>query len=132
VRSFAYFVLWLLCGTAGVRVDAQVPAQDFIPQAIVSFSDAELDQLLGPIALYPDPLIAQLLPAATQPAEITLADRYLQGGGDPNQVDLQPWTAAVKAMAHYPEIIKWLDDNLAWTTQVGQAFQSQPDQVMAR
>ena len=47
-------------------------------------SAAELDQLLGPIALYPDPLIAQILPAATLPSQIVLADRYVNGGGDPN------------------------------------------------
>jgi len=48
---------------------------------------AQLDQMLGPIALYPDPLIAQILPASTLPTQIVLADRYVIGGGDPNQFD---------------------------------------------
>jgi hypothetical protein len=120
----------LLWACASARLQAQIAVAPAAAQA-VTFSDADLDQLLGPIALYPDPLLAQLLPAAAQPAEITLADRYLQSGGDPTQIDAQLWSAAVKAVAHYPEVLKWMDDNLAWTTQVGEAFLYQPEQVMA-
>jgi len=92
------FVLlfWLLVSTS-TRLQAQIAVA---PAQAVTFSDADLDQLLGPIALYPDPLLAQLLPAAGQPAAITLADRYLQGGGDPNQIEAQPWSAGVNAVAH--------------------------------
>jgi hypothetical protein len=92
---------------------------------------AQLDQLLGPIALYPDPLIAEMLPASTLPTQIVLADRYVAGGGDPNQIDQQPWDASVQAMARYPSVLKWMDDNLNWTTQMGQAFLSQQTEVMA-
>jgi hypothetical protein len=91
---------------------------------------AQLDQLLGPIALYPDPLIAQMLSASTVPMQIVLADRYVTGGGDPNQIEQQPWDASVKAMARYPSVLKWMDDNLAWTTQLGQAFLNQQPDVM--
>ena len=59
----------------------------------------QLDQLLGPIALYPDPLIALILPASTLPTQIVLADRYVSGGGDPNQIDQQPWDPSVQALA---------------------------------
>ena len=79
----------------------------------------QLDQLLGPIALYPDPLIAQILPASTLPTQIVLADRYVSGGGDPNQIDQQPWDASVQALARYPNVLKWMDDNLNWTTEAG-------------
>ena len=94
------------------------------------FGPGDLDQLLAPIALYPDPLLAELLPAAMNPAEIVEADRYLESGGDPNQVDFQPWSQAVKAMAHYPDLLRWMDDNIAWTTQAGQAFRNQYQDVM--
>ena len=94
-------------------------------------SPAELDQMLGPIALYPDPLIADILSAATFPSQIVEADRYVGGGGDPSQIEQQPWDPSVQALAHYPNVLKWLDDNLAWTTQVGQAFASQQADVMA-
>ena len=65
---------------------------------------AQLDQLLGPIALYPDPLIAQILPASTFPTQIVLADRYVSGGGDPNRIDQQPWDPSVQALARYPGV----------------------------
>jgi hypothetical protein len=93
-------------------------------------SSGELDQMLQPIALYPDPLIAQLLPAATLPSEIVLADRYVSGGGDPNLIDQQSWDPSVQALARYPAVLKWMDDNLAWTTALGQAFLSQQQDVM--
>ncbi len=90
----------------------------------------ELSQMLAPIAIYPDPLISELLPAATFPEEIVVADRYLAANGDPNLIDQQPWDASVQALARYPAVLKYLDDNLAWTTAVGQAFLAQPDDVM--
>jgi len=92
---------------------------------------AQLDQLLGPIALYPDPLIAEMLPACGLPTQIVLADRYVTGGGDPNQITQQPWDASVQAMARYPSVLKWMDDNLNWTAQIGQAFLNQQPDVMA-
>ena len=93
-------------------------------------SGEQLDQLLGPIALYPDPLIAQILPASTLPTQIVMADRYISGGGDPNQIDQQPWDASVQALARYPNVLKWMDDNLNWTTELGQAFLNQQQDVM--
>ena len=98
--------------------------------AFQPLSDQQLDQLLGPIALYPDPLLAQILPAATLPTQIVLADRYLASGGDPSQIDAQPWDASVQAVARYPAVLQYLDDNLGWTTELGLAFVNQPQQVM--
>ncbi len=93
-------------------------------------SAADLDRMLGPIALYPDPLLAQLLPAATLPEQVVLADRYLREGGDVNMVDAQPWDNSIKALARYPATLRMLDDNLAWTTDLGRAFLNQPADVM--
>ncbi len=95
------------------------------------YADDSLDQLLRPIALYPDPLLAEVLTAATMPAQIVVADRYVNGGGDLSQIAAQPWDPSIQALAHYPTVLKWLDDNLAWTTEVGQAFLSQQADVMA-
>lgn len=120
----------LLCGPAVLPTSAQlaVPPPTPVYQPI---PDPQLDQLLGPIALYPDPLLAQVLRAAAFPAQIVLADRYVMGGGDPSQIDWQPWDPSVRAMAHYPSILKYMDDNLGWTTELGQAFLYQQEQVMA-
>jgi len=122
----------LLCVFAGtvISTHAQMAAPPPMP-AGQPVSDAQLDQLLGPIALYPDPLIAQILPASTLPTQIVLADRYVTGGGDTNQIDQQPWDASVQAVARYPSVLKWMDDNLNWTTQLGQAFLNQQPAVMA-
>jgi len=121
----------LLCGFAGAAMSAR--AQTVVPPPMPAYqplSYQQLDQLLGPIALYPDPLIAQILPASTLPTQIVLADRYVSGGGDPNQIEQQPWDASVQALAHYPSVLKWMDDNLEWTTELGQAFLNQQQDVM--
>jgi len=87
-----------------------------------------MDQLLGPIALYPDPLIAEILPAATLPNEIVMADRYIGQGGDPTKSQSRLGSER-QALAHYPNVLKWMDDNLAWTTELGK-LSSPADYVM--
>jgi len=89
-----------------------------------------LDSLLGPIALYPDALVALMLPAATSPTDVVLAARYLSAKGDPAAVNSQPWSDSVKALVHYPDVLKWMDENLPWTQSLGQAFLDQPADVM--
>jgi hypothetical protein len=120
-------LILLFISGAAVRAQAPVPPSGAVASAL---SPDQLDQLVGPIALYPDPLIAEILPAATLPSEIVLADRYVSQGGDPNQLANQGWDPSVQALAHYPNVLKWMDDNLTWTTQLGQAFQSQQADVM--
>ncbi len=124
-------IVVLLCVLAGaarsMRAQVAVPPPMYAYQPL---ADAQLDQLLGPIALYPDPLIAQILPASTLPTQVVLADRYVSGGGDPNQIDQQPWDPSVQALARYPSVLKWMDDNLNWTTELGQAFLNQQQDVM--
>ncbi len=124
-------IVVLLCVFAGAALS--VRAQTAVPPPTPAYqplSYQQLDQLLGPIALYPDPLIAQILPASTLPTQIVLADRYVSGGGDPNQIDQQPWDPSVQALARYPNVLKWMDDNLNWTTDLGQAFLNQQEDVM--
>jgi hypothetical protein len=62
--------------------------------------------------------------------QVVLVDRYLREGGDVNQMDSQPWDNSLKALARYPATLRMLDDNLAWTTDLGQAFLNQPADVM--
>lgn len=109
----------------GAQEPVPPPAPQYQP-----LSSLGLDQLLAPIALYPDPLLAQILPAATLPSQVVLADRYVSGGADPNLIDQQPWDPSVQALARYPTVLKWMDDNLAWTTELGEAFLYQQPDVM--
>ncbi len=113
------------------------PAQDVrsapLPPTRASsaqLSPEQLDELLGPIALYPDALIAIMLPAATASSEVVLAARYLQADRNTLQIDHQPWDDSVRALAHYPDTIRWMDENLAWTKQLGEVFLAQPDDAM--
>jgi len=96
----------------------------------LSASD-QLDQLLGPIALYPDPLLSLILPASTFPSDLTSAASYVDSSGDPDQVAGQPWDPSVKALVHYPAVVTWMAQNTTWTQAVGAAFAARPADVMA-
>ncbi len=93
------------------------------------FTDQELDDLLAPIALYPDPLLAEILPASTYPEDVADAAAWLAGGGDPSRIDEQNWGDSVKAVAHYPEILSMMSGDMDWTADVGDAFLNQPEDV---
>jgi hypothetical protein len=111
------------------NLKAQAPAaqSDSAPQ----YSADDLDKMLGPIALYPDPLIALILPASTTPSDVVLADRYVADKGDPDKVDGKEWDQSIKALVHYPDVLHYMDQNLDWTTDLGQAFIAQPADVMS-
>jgi len=106
--------------------DQQVQ-DDYAPY--VPYSPDQLDNLLAPIALYPDPLLAQVLPAATFVDQIDDADRWVRANGQQG-IDDQPWDVSVKAVAHYPEVLDMMDERLDWTTAVGQAYVNQSTDVM--
>ena len=94
-----------------------------------AYTDQELDRLLAPIALYPDPLLAQMLPASTYPAEIADAEDWLNRGGDASRIDGQDWDESVKTIAHYPDILNMTAQYLDWTADLGEAFLNQPEDV---
>jgi len=102
------------------------------------YSEPQLEQLLAPIALYSDPLLAQILMAATYPLEVVQADRWVQ---DPNNaalkgdqlaaaLDAQPWDPSVKSLVPFPQILRMMDNNLTWTEQLGDAFLAGQPEVM--
>ncbi|NSW84734.1 MAG: DUF3300 domain-containing protein [Syntrophobacteraceae bacterium] len=101
-----------------------------------AFSQEELDQMLAPIALYPDSLLAQILMAATYPVEVVQADRWLKQNknlkGDQlnNALDKMNWDLSVKALVPFPDVLAMMSENLDWTQKVGDAFLGQQDQVM--
>jgi hypothetical protein len=89
-----------------------------------------LDQLMAPIALYPDPLVSLILPASTYPDQVQQAASFLQGGGTPDQAGGMGWDPSVQGLAHYPSVIEWMAANYDWTVQLGGAFANQPADVM--
>lgn len=127
-RIFNLTILFFALGALPLCAQeaAPPPAPAYQP-----LSQYQLDLMLAPFALYPDPLISEMLPVATFPAQIVMADRYLSSGGDPNAIDqLPPWDPSVQALLHYPTVLQWMDTNLQWTTEVGQAFLNQQQDVM--
>lgn len=105
----------------------QVPPQDQ-GAAYENFSPEQLDNLLSPIALYPDPLLAQVFVAATFPDQVEEAARYVRANGQ-NGVDDQDWDVSVKAVAHYPTVVGMMADKIDWTTSLGQAYVNQSTDV---
>ena len=106
---------------------ATAHAQDSSPA--VTASASQLERLLAPIALYSDPLLAQVLLAATFPDQITDAAAFVRTHGT-GGVDDQSWDVSVKAVAHYPTILNMMDAKPEWTTELGQAYASQSSDVM--
>jgi len=90
----------------------------------------QIEILVGPIALYPDALVALILPASTRPSDIVLAARFLERDEDIDTLATQPWEDSVKSLCRYPEVIAYLNENLAWTQSLGDCFLLQPVEVM--
>lgn len=142
-----------LFGLAGALalVISQGPAghaQEALPSSAPSPADSapgpapgqatqqQLQQLVSPIALYPDMLVAQILAASTYPTQIVEADRWLQqnknlkGQQLADAVNQQPWDPSVKSLTQYPPVLDNMNQNLSWTSALGQAYYNQPADVM--
>jgi uncharacterized protein DUF3300/endosialidase-like protein len=148
-RAQGLFALAFAVSLAGAPLAAQAPAatpapapaaapasaQAEQPPANSFFSREELEKLLAPIALFPDPLLAQMLPASAYPVQIVQTQRWLDKNqtlvakNDFSAIDNQDWDPAVKALARFPEVIKKMSDDLDWTTDLGDAEVNQPRDV---
>src|SRR5580692_5488029 len=103
------------------------------PGAPVTLTPPQIDQLLGSIALYPDPLLALIFPAATYPQDITAANQWLASNPNPTEADIaaQNWDDSIKGLVHYPTVLKMMTDQIDWTQTVGAAFLDQQKDVLA-
>jgi hypothetical protein len=121
---------------------SQPPAQDASPPAgdepqPSHLTAEQLRQLVAPIALYPDALIAQILAASAYPTQIVEADRFLQqnpnlkGKDLADAVDQQDWDPSVKALTQFPSVLANMDKDLSWTSELGDANYNQQADVMA-
>lgn len=110
---------------------AQVPAP-----AGGTAAQPELDQMLAPIALYPDSLLSQILMASTYPLEVVEAARWsranpdLEGNDAVAAVDPMDWDPSVKALTAFPQVLSMMDEHLEWTERLGDVFVAQEPQVM--
>ncbi len=136
-ESFGADVRWMeatqtviITSQPGYVSDSGPVDQAPVPSPVPAFTRADLDDLLAPIALYPDPLLAQILPATTFPEQLQSAAQLLPLRHGNEIIDQQSWDISVKAVAYYPSILNTLVDKPEWTTAIGQAYVNQPDDVM--
>jgi len=100
------------------------------------YSSSQIDELVSPIALYPDALVAQILAASTYPDQVTEANTWLQANSGLNdaqrdeQVNNQSWDPSVKALTQFPSVLANMAQNLSWTSALGDAFYNQQQDVM--
>ncbi len=140
-KIFKQVLVVLLCGVLA-EFTAQVDAYGAIAQSNdqpaaspAKQSPKALQQLVAPIALYPDALVAQILAASTYPTQIVEADRWMQGHSNlkgeelAKEVDKQDWDPSVKAVAQFPSVLENMDKNLSWTSSLGDAYINQPQDV---
>jgi hypothetical protein len=130
-RTIALVSLVVLLAPVGVQ------SQDYSQSSLAAkFGKEELAQMLAPVALYPDPLLSQLLIAASYPFEVVEAQRWLekkpdlQGDALDNALTEKNWDVSVLSLCHYPEVLTMMSDNLDWTARLGDAFVNQQPDVM--
>jgi hypothetical protein len=135
LRAVATFCV-LLLGLPDCNVLAQNQQQGTDQVSAKTLPAEQLDSLLAPIALYPDPLLSQILVASTYPLEIVQADRWVQqnatlkGKALTEAAAKQSWDPSIQAMVMYPDVLKRMDENISWTTDLGNAFLAQQTDVM--
>lgn len=134
LKTFSHFII-LATLLAGCALPPQTgQAENYYPEP--AYSREELAQLLAPVALYPDALLSQVLMGATYPVEVVEADRWLRGytylQGETLDLALtdQDWAPSVKSLCHFPLILALMSQRIGETTDLGNAFLAQEDEVM--
>jgi hypothetical protein len=131
----SFLVLWIPDVPVYALPADQSAAQTAFPQ-VEKQTPEELQQLVAPIALYPDALVSQIFAGATYPTEIVEADRWMQAhpnlkGKDlAGAVDQQSWDPSIKALTQFPSVLANMDKNLSWTSALGEAYINQQESVM--
>lgn len=115
----------------GAEVEMMDPAYAATGDADGALSALELEELVGPIALYPDDLLAIVLPASTYPLDVVQAARYLEDvAGDPSLEPDENWDDSIVALLNYPEVVEMMNDDIDWTWALGEAVVSQQSDVI--
>jgi Protein of unknown function (DUF3300) len=129
MRNSLRLGLAIACAAAAPSSDAEAQASTVAYSVAAQYTAEELDNLLAPVALYPDPILAQVLVAASYPDQVELAARHVAAFGR-SRIDDQPWDISVRAVAHYAPVLNLMADRIDWTTALGQAYADQPGDVM--
>jgi Protein of unknown function (DUF3300) len=136
---------WVLLAVVSLcHVPLTAPAQDANPaqasapaaESTQKFKPEELEQIVAPIALYPDALLAQIFMASTYPLEIVQAARWskehpeIKGDAVAKEMEKQSWDPAVKSLVAFPDVLVMMNEKLDWTQKLGDAFLAQQKDVM--
>src|SRR5579864_4347336 len=125
--------LWITCATTSLWAQQEPPA---LPPPGQVLTPDQLDDLVAPIALYPDELLSQIMVACTYPLEVVEAYQWLQrnpgltGPALTQAAQQQNWDPSVQALVVFPDVMKRLNDDVTWTTNLGNAFLAQQQDVM--
>ena len=147
LNSWPVVLVWatLFCGDVGRAQTPNAGPKEAASAAPLEKSDAaekpvfkqeELDQMLAPIALYPDSLIAQIFMASTYPLEVVAAERWvkknknLKGNSLTEALEQEDWDPSVKSLVNFPQVLTMMSEQLEWTQNLGDAFIAQQKQVM--
>jgi len=128
IKALAVFLALLLGAPVGVTAQSEGGDKPF--------KQEEVDQLVAPIALYPDSLLAQILMASTYPLEVVEADRWakknkdMKGDALAKDLETQPWDPSVKSLVNFPQVLAMMSEKLDWTQKLGDAFLAQQKDVM--
>jgi hypothetical protein len=126
-----------LSGSAQAKPASAASTADEPGPAPAAATAAQLEELISPIALYPDVLIAQILAASTYPDQVVESSRWLKenpklsGERLATAANSQPWDPSVKSLTQFPSVLQTMNDSLAWTSELGQAYYNQPADVMS-
>src|SRR3954454_15832626 len=136
VRAVCAIICSLALVPGGMTSPAEASAYQETPAEAAAVPADQLDSLVAPIALYPDPMLSQTLVASTYPLEIIqlqqwlVKNKALKDKALADAVQKQDWDASVQAMAAFPDLVKQLSENIKWTTDLGNAFLAQQNDVM--
>ena len=140
IKALAVFLILLLGAPQGLIAQSAAEAPQEVKTQSAGeekpFKQEELDQLLAPIALYPDSLLTQVLMASTYPLEIVQADRWVKQSkemkGDvlAKALEDQPWDPSVKSLVNFPDVLTMMSEKLDMTQKLGDAFLAQQKEVM--
>jgi uncharacterized membrane protein YgcG len=132
-KGFSSSISWLL--VLMIALPPWAIAQETNVGTTTIYRQEELDQMLAPIALYPDSLLAQVLMASTYPLEVVQADRWaqqnkeLQGDALAEELEKQDWDPSVKSLVQFPDVLAMMGEKLDWTQKLGDAFLAQQEDV---
>ena len=130
----AVFCAALLMAPGGGLLLAQQPPE--LPPPGQALAPDQLDDLVAPVALYPDPLVSQILVASTYPLELVQASQWIErnpgltGAALTQAAEQQNWDPSIQALVVFPDLVKRLNQDITWTTNLGNAFLNQQADVM--